>query len=84
MFIFQRAKDIAVESDHLCLYRERWGNMISNQCILCDVDNSGTISFSEWCTCTMDKKKIMTQKRLISTFKMFDKDNNGTISSEEI
>jgi calcium-dependent protein kinase len=29
-----------------------------------DFDDNGTIEFSEWCTATMDKRKMLTKQRL--------------------
>ena len=31
---------------------------------IADFDGSGTLEFSEWCTATMDKKKMLVKSRL--------------------
>ena len=41
-------------------YEEEAENMFK----IADFDGSGTIEFSEWCTATMDKGKMLTKKRL--------------------
>jgi calcium-dependent protein kinase len=49
-----------------------------------DFDNNGTIEFSEWCTATMDKRKLLTSKRLKQAFDMFDENGNGSIDYKEV
>ena len=49
-----------------------------------DLDNSGSISYNEFLTSVIDSKKILTEDRLQKAFKMFDKDDSGTIDIEEI
>lgn len=51
---------------------------------IADIDNNGTIEFSEWCTATMDKRKMLTTKRLKQAFDMFDENGNGSISYQEV
>jgi len=49
-----------------------------------DIDNSGFIDYSEFIMATMNEKKNISEEKLVSAFKIFDKDNSGTISPEEI
>ena len=49
-----------------------------------DVDGSGAIDYSEFVMATVNQKNLMTNDKLMAAFKMFDADNSGTISPEEI
>lgn len=49
-----------------------------------DIDRSGFIDYSEFVVAAMNEKNLLTNEKLQSAFKMFDKDNSGFISSEEI
>ena len=49
-----------------------------------DVDENGYLEFDEWCTATMDKRKMLKKPRLMAAFKMLDKDNSGSISYDEV
>jgi calcium-dependent protein kinase len=49
-----------------------------------DSDKSGYISYDEFIRACVDKKKILTEDRLEQAFKMFDKNGDGSISSNEI
>lgn len=51
---------------------------------IADTDGSGEIDYSEWVIATMDKKKLLTEDKLLMAFNMFDKDNGGSISSAEV
>ena len=51
---------------------------------IADTDGSGEIDYSEWVIATMDKKKLLTEDKLLMAFNMFDKDNGGSISSVEV
>ena len=48
-----------------------------------DVDHNGCIDYSEFVTVTMDKRKLLSKKRLKTAFNLFDKDNSGSIDTEE-
>jgi calcium-dependent protein kinase len=52
--------------------------------IAVDVDNSGTLDYTEFVMATMNEKDLITNERLKAAFRLFDKDGNGTISPEEI
>jgi calcium-dependent protein kinase len=49
-----------------------------------DSDKSGYISYDEFIRACVDKKKILTEDRLEQAFNMFDKNGDGSISSNEI
>lgn len=39
-----------------------------------DTDGSGEIDYSEWIVASTDKKKLLTDEKLLVAFKVFDKD----------
>lgn len=49
-----------------------------------DIDKSGFIDYSEFVVASMNEKHLLTNEKLQSAFRMFDKDNSGFISSDEI
>ncbi len=49
-----------------------------------DTDGSGEIDYSEWIVATTDKKRLLTDEKLLVAFKVFDRDGGGSISSQEI
>jgi Ca2+-binding EF-hand superfamily protein len=49
-----------------------------------DTDRSGFIDYSEFVIASMNEKNLLTNDKLQAAFKMFDKDNSGSISSQEI
>lgn len=49
-----------------------------------DTDGNGELEYSEWVIATADKRKLLTEERLNTAFKMFDKDGGGSISADEI
>ena len=49
-----------------------------------DIDKSGTIDYNEFVLATINKQKLLNKEKLEATFKMFDKDGSGSISSDEI
>ena len=49
-----------------------------------DIDKSGTIDYNEFVLATINKQKLLNKEKLEATFRMFDKDGNGTISGDEI
>ena len=48
-----------------------------------DVDKSGRIEFSEFLQASVDKESLLTEEKLKTTFKWFDRDNSGSISVPE-
>lgn len=51
---------------------------------MADFDDNGYIEFSEFCTASMDKRKMLSDKRLKAAFDLFDTDGSGQISLEEV
>jgi len=49
-----------------------------------DADGSGAIDYSEFIVATMNEKNLLSNNKLQTAFKMFDKDGGGSISVEEI
>ena len=49
-----------------------------------DIDRSGFIDYSEFVIAAMNEKSLLTNEKLQSAFKMFDKDGSGLISAQEI
>ena len=49
-----------------------------------DTDGSGFIEYSEFIIASMNEKNVLTNEKLQAAFKMFDKDNSGSISADEI
>ena len=49
-----------------------------------DVDGSGAIDYSEFVVASMNEKNLLSNNKLQSAFKMFDKDGGGSISTDEI
>ncbi len=49
-----------------------------------DIDKSGFIDYSEFVVAAMNEKTLLTNEKLQSAFKMFDKDGSGYISATEI
>ena len=51
---------------------------------LIDVDKNGKIDYTEFLASTLQKANYLKNERLFETFCMFDKDNSGYITKEEI
>ena len=49
-----------------------------------DLDGSGYLDYSEFVVATMNEKNLFSEKKLKAAFKMFDKDNSGFISKDEV
>ena len=49
-----------------------------------DLDQSGLISYDEFLSAMIDGKKVITEEKLQKAFKIFDRDNNGRLSVNEI
>jgi Ca2+-binding EF-hand superfamily protein len=49
-----------------------------------DIDQSRSIDFNEFVMATLNETEMITNDKLKAAFKLFDKDNSGTISPEEI
>ena len=51
---------------------------------LIDADKNGKIDYTEFLASTLQKKNYLKNERLFEAFCMFDKDNSGTITKDEI
>jgi len=49
-----------------------------------DIDRSGTIDYNEFLIAATNRQSVLNKEKLEQTFKMFDKDGNGSISLDEI
>lgn len=49
-----------------------------------DTDKNGWIDYSEFISATIDKRKLLSKERLKTAFAIFDRDDNGYISSQEL
>lgn len=49
-----------------------------------DADKSGSINYTEFIAATMNQSMYLKEEKLYQAFKMFDKNNDGFISAEEI
>jgi calcium-dependent protein kinase len=49
-----------------------------------DADGNGEIDYSEFVIATMNEKHLLSNNKLETAFKMFDKDGGGSISTDEI
>eukprot|EP00747_Dinoflagellata_sp_TGD_P029772 gnl/TRDRNA2_/TRDRNA2_134161_c0_seq2.p1 gnl/TRDRNA2_/TRDRNA2_134161_c0~~gnl/TRDRNA2_/TRDRNA2_134161_c0_seq2.p1 ORF type:complete len:633 (-),score=156.44 gnl/TRDRNA2_/TRDRNA2_134161_c0_seq2:180-2078(-) len=49
-----------------------------------DVDESGSIQFTDFVAATLDKKHLQQENVCWQAFRIFDKDQNGTISKKEL
>merc|ERR1711935_1095996 len=70
-------------------YAEFFGRNLSDQEVdelfaKVDADGSGEIEYSEFVVATLNEKNLLSNNKLQTAFKMFDKDGGGTISIAEI
>ena len=49
-----------------------------------DADGSGFIDYSEFCVAAINKRKLLTNKKLKQAFNLFDRDKGGQIDSDEL
>ena len=45
-----------------------------------DIDKNGEITYSEWIMASSNMSKLVTEEKLETAFRFFDKDENGYIS----
>jgi Ca2+-binding EF-hand superfamily protein len=48
------------------------------------MDDNGSIEFEEWCTATMNKRKVLNKNRLKEAYNYLDGDGNGKVDFDEI
>jgi calcium-dependent protein kinase len=51
---------------------------------IADADGSGEIDYSEFVVATINKRKLLSDEKLVAAFALFDKDGSGSISANEI
>lgn len=49
-----------------------------------DLNQNGTIEYSEWIAATVNKKQLLKEENLKEAFKTFDEDKDGYISADEL
>lgn len=49
-----------------------------------DLDGNGTIDYTEFVMATINQNNLVTTERLKMAFRMFDKDDSGALSPDEI
>lgn len=49
-----------------------------------DQDGNGEIDFGEWCAATINKRQLLNETNLKAAFQLFDRDNGGSISAQEV
>jgi calcium-dependent protein kinase len=49
-----------------------------------DLDKSGSIDYNEFLIACTNRQKLLNKEKLEATFKVFDKDGNGSVSAQEI
>jgi len=70
-------------------YLEHYGRLICDDEVdamfaAVDTDESGFIEYTEFVIASINQKKLLSVDKLKATFKMFDKDGNGSITPSEI
>ena len=49
-----------------------------------DKNHNKVIDYSEFLTAAISKERLLSKENLMTAFKLFDTDNSGTISEEEL
>ena len=49
-----------------------------------DMNKNGVIDFTEWSFVAINQQALLTESKIKAAFRLFDRDNSGTISAEEI
>ena len=87
--VLDKDNDGVLSKDELAQGYEKYfgqdaAEMVDRIFVKADIDGSGEIDYSEWVVATIDKKKLLSEDKLMATFSLFDKDGGGTISSHEV
>lgn len=70
-------------------YEEHFGVPITEEAVdamfkAVDLDGNNCIDYTEFVMATMNEKDLISNEKLKAAFRLFDKDNSGTISPDEI
>jgi calcium-dependent protein kinase len=70
-------------------YEEHFGVPITTETVdamfkAIDLDGNNCIDYTEFVMATMNEKDLISNDKLRAAFRLFDKDDSGTISGEEI
>lgn len=70
-------------------YRKIYGEKFNEKEVealidMADSDGSGEINYSEWLMTVVSREKLLSQEKMESVFRIFDKDKSETISVEEL
>jgi len=70
-------------------YEKFYGQTLSKEDVFkifdsVDIDKSGFINFTEFVMASMNEKEFLSDEKLLSTFKNFDKSGSGTTKTTEI
>jgi calcium-dependent protein kinase len=70
-------------------YEEHFGVAITEEAVdamfqSVDLDGNNCIDYTEFVMATMNEKDLISNEKLKAAFRLFDKDNSGTISPDEI
>lgn len=49
-----------------------------------DIDGNGTIDYTEFVVAALEERQLLSNDKLEAAFKMFDADNSGALSPDEI
>lgn len=85
----RRNKGVLTKKDLQIGYLSYYGKIMTDKEIdtmfaAVDTDGSGEIEYSEFVVATLGEKVLFSGKKLQQAFQMFDKDDSGAISLEEI
>jgi len=75
---------VSLEELHTGLGERENGEQLLTILQAADTDGNGTINYTEFIAATMDAKIFMRDSYLKTAFNMFDTDNSGKISGDEI
>lgn len=78
------SKEELTQAYHKFFDIEQANYMIEKIFTKVDMDKSGYIDYSEWVVATINKERLLSEDKLKAAFRIFDKDDGGTISANEV